>query len=837
MLRKLGFTARIFIATTLLVVLALGAAGVVTYVRGYEIASSEADASLQHSLEVQHNVQTLRFQRLRLMSRLIASDPAFVSYALETAGASNDPFATGGGQNNAGSLKDLLGERQTEVEFDLGLVLDGSGQPVAQVGGAPYATNLASDPVVAASIKNQNTQTGYWLQDGAVYQVAVAPLANRDQLAGYLVLALAVDHGQLQQMAGVSGSELAVFDRKDGKYLPIAGTLDAGLAKDLDAMLQGMPSLPNTQFELSLGGGRWVAVAQPLDASGTSGVAITLTSLDRAMGGYKLILATLVLAALLVTLLAALISWWLSGRLARPLRELAKAAQAAAHGDYQGNLRVQTGGGEIAQVTQAVDSLLSDLREKDEIEKYMTDLAKYQSEDALDQPLVQSGGTVKRPQDSVFLALRAPQAGATEGLDTLLRGLEAPVRRHGGKLASTTDQSVILVFEALDAAYMAAGDILTAATQRGQPTSAALLSGKQLQASLDWTGGQGTVVMGVPVKRLEELLADAPAGVLVTDADTATRAKMLFEAKSRELSASGRSFVALELPDVTRTPSQTMKLRATQGEIAPGAVLGGRYEVLARQGAGGMGVIYKVRDRELNEVVVLKTIHPQIMQDPEAIESMKSEIKLSRKITHRNVVRIYDFGDVGGLPFISMEYVRGMTLKYMLQKRERIPYAAGLRLMRQVCTALQVAHEQGVLHRDVKPDNVMLEPTGNAKLMDFGIASMLQRGTAGDGVIAGTPPFAAPEQLRGAAADERADIYACGVMMYQMFTGKLPFEERQLDRLLAKKDKQDYRPPASLATDMPPALETLIVACLSAEPSARPADASALLARLEAIRV
>jgi len=186
-----------------------------------------------------------------------------------------------------------------------------------------------------------------------------------------------------------------------------------------------------------------------------------------------------------------------------------------------------------------------------------------------------------------------------------------------------------------------------------------------------------------------------------------------------------------------------------------------------------------------------------------------------------------------------MEYVRGMTLRFLLQNRDRLPAAAGLRIMRQVCTALQVAHEQSVLHRDIKPENVMLEPSGNAKLMDFGIASPIRRGAGQERerLMLGTPRYAPPEQLQGEVVDERADIYACGVMMYQMFTGKLPFAERDINRQVESKLRDNFVRPSEHVPNMPADIEKIIVVCLRSDRESRPGSAEALRTMLESIRV
>ncbi len=208
MLSRLSFTARIFLASTLLVVAALLVSAVATYTRGSEIARNAANDSLTHSRAVQQNFQKLRFQQLKLMSQLMASDPAFLSYVAESAGNN----LTGGGQVDVRSISDLLTERQGEIGFDFGMVLDQSGVLLARSGSVAARESLGANPVVAAAMQAQGAETGYWLREGHAYQVAVVPLANRDELLGYLVLGLAVDQPLLQDVKQVSGAELVLLD-------------------------------------------------------------------------------------------------------------------------------------------------------------------------------------------------------------------------------------------------------------------------------------------------------------------------------------------------------------------------------------------------------------------------------------------------------------------------------------------------------------------------------------------------------------------------------------------------------------------------------------------------
>ena len=854
MLRRLSFTTRLFLASALLVALALGTSALITYTRGYAIARQAADTSLDHSRAVQQDLRKLRFQKLKLMSQILASDPAFLSYV---AAAGGDGL--GQGPVDTRSISDLLTERQDEIGFDFGLVLDPSGALLAESGNADAGhENFASDSTVAVALHDQAPAAGYWLRDGHTYQVAVAPLANRDELSGYLVLALALDQGLLDDVKQVSGAESAVLDTSGGRRLVVESTLEPQQVEALSHALGGLDTLPKGGFGLDIGGERWLAQAEPL-GDGKSVTALTLTSFDRAVGGVRTILVEQLLTALLATLVAVALSWWLTRRLAKPLRDLADAAHSAARGEFQRRFSAE-GEGEIAKLTRAFDSLLADLREKSEIENYMADLAKYQP-DAAQEHGTAFTGAVGAPESvaGAYLAVRLHDTldanmvmpdKALMVFNQLLRNLEVPARLQGGRIAAVAGNSVFLVFEGAESALNAAGQILQTAANQGQKLSVAAALGQVVTGPAEWTGGTGVSLLGVPVRQLEELLPEAGPGTLLASSEFARAAEGLAGTQVHSFPGpGGRNLTRLEPPrnvaqadqDATQAgalPTASAGL-LTRMSLAPGMVLAARYEILSELGAGGMAVVYKARDRQLNEVVAIKTLKSDESHDQVLLDAMKSEIRLARKITHRNVLRIYDYGDTGGMPFITMEYVRGMTLRYLLQNRARLPYAAGLRIMRQVCTALAVAHEQSVLHRDIKPENVMLEPSGNAKLMDFGIASPMRRGDGHDAerIMVGTPRYASPEQLRGDPVDERTDVYACGVMMYQMFTGKLPFNERNMERLIEIKTREEYLPLTDHVPDFPPELATLIVACLRADREARPTSAEALLEVLEEMRV
>ena len=215
-----------------------------------------------------------------------------------------------------------------------------------------------------------------------------------------------------------------------------------------------------------------------------------------------------------------------------------------------------------------------------------------------------------------------------------------------------------------------------------------------------------------------------------------------------------------------------------------------RYEILSRAGLGGIGILFKARDRETNEVVALKVLKAEIADQPELIEAFKNELRLARKITHKNVCRIYDFSRADGISFISMEFVEGESLRRVLNRFNALSTRTALKVASQICDGLREAHAQGIVHRDLKPENLMIDGSGNVKLMDFGLAHLVAEGST-DAV--GTPSYMAPEQAQGAAVDQRCDIYALGLVLFEMFTGRVPSPGRLRWSLLSSTFKMRHR--------------------------------------------
>jgi eukaryotic-like serine/threonine-protein kinase len=286
-------------------------------------------------------------------------------------------------------------------------------------------------------------------------------------------------------------------------------------------------------------------------------------------------------------------------------------------------------------------------------------------------------------------------------------------------------------------------------------------------------------------------------------------------------------------PSVT-TPSHPSVSVAT---IGPGAVIAGRYEVQSVLGTGGMGVVLKALDRQLDELVALKLLKQEVFtQEPAALERFKQELKLARRITHRNVVRTFDYSEADGYYIISMEYVKGITLKQLIRQRGMLPVRIGVQVGKQICSALDAAHEKGVVHRDMKPQNVLLESTGDVKIMDFGIARLSDmKGMTTTGMIMGTPDYMSPEQAQGFNLDARTDIYSTGVVLYEVFTGKLPFVADSPLAVLNKHIREAVPPPITLNPELPRELELILYRALAKNPEDRYQRISQLNADLESV--
>jgi len=298
----------------------------------------------------------------------------------------------------------------------------------------------------------------------------------------------------------------------------------------------------------------------------------------------------------------------------------------------------------------------------------------------------------------------------------------------------------------------------------------------------------------------------------------------------------------------TDAPTMPSASRVTAA-LARGQIFADRYEILGSLGAGGMGVVYRARDRQLDEVVALKLLRPEALaRDSTLLDRFKQEIKLARRITHHNVLRTHDFGETGGIPYISMEYLEGVTLKELMRSRKRLPIGVGLSISKQMCRGLDAAHSGGVVHRDIKPQNMLIIPeSAELKIMDFGISRVstvddggrsggADSGLTIAGTVMGTPDYMSPEQAQGLTAGFPSDIYSLGVVLFEMFTGRLPFTADTVMAVVMAHVQSLPPSPRGINPEIPEPLEAIVLRCLEKDPARRWPSAAELLESLGRLR-
>lgn len=300
-------------------------------------------------------------------------------------------------------------------------------------------------------------------------------------------------------------------------------------------------------------------------------------------------------------------------------------------------------------------------------------------------------------------------------------------------------------------------------------------------------------------------------------------------------------------------PSAPIHHTVPAERFKPGGMLGNRYQILELLGEGGMGAVYKARDCELDRLVALKIIRPRLGLSSEILHRFKQELILARQVTHRNVIRIFDLGEADGIKFITMEFINGETLTTILQHEGKLTPLDASHIIRQVCRGLEAAHAEGVVHRDLKPGNIMRDPQGRIVVMDFGVAHLAgaaeikppqppssdvstmqaQPFYSRTGVLVGTPAYMAPEQALGQEADSRSDIFAVGIIFFELLTGTLPFPVDTPDVLL-KRTRQKAKPVHEIDPKIPRSLSKIVERCLEPQRDLRYQTTTELLTHLDA---
>ena len=890
---------KLFLVTASLIAIVVAIAVGITIQRANAIARTTVNKSISSAAKLFEDFERQRLGRLALAAQLIAGDSNFVAYIQKSLGPQAAPAPVPGAPASSAapaadlvSIIDQLTQRRESLGSDLLMFLDDQGRLVAGTD-QPAVTQVRGDdmyeqsPLVKKAVDdaNPNTATGAFVFGNRLYHAAVAPVGagpNHVRI-GYLLSAYAIDDAFANKIAESTNAGVAFVPKAAG----------AASARSSNAPSVGMQQMEGVNQILRTGKAispsnatieksSYVMVGEPLmSANVPVGAAVFLRSLDRELAPFREIQKALLAGGGGALLLAFLASWAVARRLTRPIEELAGIAQAVTAGDLNVHPAMDRSD-EVGILGRSFAKMITSLRDKSELEELYEQMAAKSDEreavKSIEPPKVEEGTVLVTDLRGL-----PPAAGADDASNVIatvtriMKVQEAEVARQDGYVREIVGHRLVSVFpgdrgviHAIRAARAINEEVASNADISTEITiGVGIATGQFVTGSVELKAESGVAIVGnAPL--LASLFAwHSPAGYAYLSYETAqaaggeilstsTREEVRLKWIPQPLPVAAVPLVGMATGVMRSLGSETasmatMRMDSTSpGATAPGALasadlsmgtlFANRYRIEQILGRGGMGVVYRATDAQLDETVAIKTLPGDVMQrSPEDLERFKREIRLARKITHRNVLRTYDYGEADGVYFISMEYVRGYTLNELLdeaENRQMVPRLA-VGLARQISRGLQAAHEQGIIHRDIKPQNVLIDHKGEVKLMDFGIARMAEakEGMTQAGLIVGTPHYMSPEQVQGKQLDPRSDVYSMGVMIYETLAGRRPFESSSLTGVLTAHITEKAKPPIEWRADIGRELNAIVMRCLEKDPKARYADSGELLAQLDKLQM
>ena len=842
---------KIFLMSLFLIITSMAVVIGLTFKVGNSIANNSATKALDKSVVLHKKFIRADARELLFQVTGFTSDPNFVGY-IDNALYSEDS----GSGVDLNSIFDLVLERREDTDLDFIIVLDDEAELVVHserpgLRSRSYMEHPLVSPVYDELIVN----FGFWLEDNRLFQAVVVPMDLDLELAGFIIAGREITVSTANELKSVSDSNIMFVIAEQNNYLPIATTQNQSVSKNiLDALSSQSKFLgmldDNVRIPIKLTDQQLAIEVIPLgqgdDQQESKPLMLIISSVDQYLEDYQRIFNVILLAGILAIALALVLSYILSYQVLRPVTRLADTAEAAARGDYRKSLR-RMGKDELARLSLAFDNLLSDLRDKQDMQAFLTNIYDNLPEQDTQVNSVRNTSNVSRGY-LVILALDIDliSSGFSEDKNKLQSNFSKLVssqENQHGELLAIIGGICLFGFAGTDSAVRAYSAVAALSVQIPALFSPklkykfAISEGECISGDLSIMQKDHAFVSGTPIRQCLRLLQEAAdLQCIVTPKiykflkDPLAKENIVPSTMKGRLT--GKTFCVLDIfagdklkIDSPETLSTDATLQMTMpiiaGDTRSQPVLPQRYNVLGVLGNGAMGVVYKAFDRELNATVAIKVLRVEGGLDQNLLTQIKSEITLARRITHQNVLRTFDIGDANGEPFITMEYVRGMTLDYLISATGRIPYSAGLKVARQLCAGLQAVHDLGVIHRDIKPSNVILEPNGNVKIMDFGIACQIRDSELDKGMFIGTPEYASPEQVRASDLDNRSDIYSCGVVFTEMFTGFKPFKGNGYREVCMAHLNDPPIAPSALWPDVPKDLEIILLKCLEKDRSMR----------------
>jgi hypothetical protein len=877
---------RAFFAVLVAVVLVV--LGVTGYLEWYlRMDRSGEPGELGAVARSQETLVGQRLESLGLTAASLADDPD-VPVALDEAAASSRESppaegeagpAPGASQPDDGEgtlstfgLEPLLQDLLDNRGLDLAVIAGAGGATVAVAGSDRAAAEaLLGSPAAVRALEDGRAR-GAWSRDGRLYLTAAARVEREFEALGLAVVAVAVDRALALEAHGLSRADAAflVPSPGGGGAEPVASTLgrETGEAlvpalRDAGLLTPAFRDGESPTAELALSGRTYQVRVTPLQGArgGAQGLAVTLVERAGAEALVRTLQTVAGGAGLAALLLGGLLALAASRGALGPLKEVEGAAEHAGAGDLAGAARFA--------LPPKLASVFADLAEKRSLEAAVAASGRGSGEGAAPDSARRERGAVVVVEMPRYARL-TPEDEPRDVIERLGRDLvrlRRAVTGRGGRLEASLGHRVLAIFpgDRPEARALGAGaEILRALSEPENafdepvPPACAIAAGEVVLGGSEG----GRAVAGLPVQQAESLLREAGSGDLILS-------RNVFRTLDEELRAGGVELAAqrglltpqpVYLLDADRASRAAAAVGQAEGgsaggelaALAPGVVLGDRFELTARLASGQSSVVFLARDRQADALVAVKALRRGLLIDLSPLEALDSDLRTVLRVVHPGIARVVELGMSDGVPFLAGEYVEGRSLARVLASQRFLPPAGALRCARQVAGGLAAVHDAGLAHGDLRPETVILEPRGNARVIDLGVALLFPPpGTDPEADRAlGSPRYLAPERLQGGEPSPAADVWAVGALLAELFTGRPvygPPPERDgrfggseridqagwdetRERVLA--GPREVPDP----TELPEGLAAVLERCLAREPGERYAAGSELLAALAAVR-